>query len=121
MTLWSHFIERKHMGEATSRRQNPIAGSPTRRSLIIGSAAVAIAGAAGTGSAAAQTPKLMRVGVHKGVVFVPSLLLQQFLGSAWNVELSYFGSPADMANAIVSRSIDIGYTGVTIAAIARSK
>lgn len=109
------------MGEVISRRQNPIACSPTRRSLIIGSAAMAIAGAAGTGGAAAQAPKLMRVGVHKGVVFVPSLLLQQFLGSAWNVELSYFGSPADMANAIVSRSIDIGYTGVTIAAIARSK
>ncbi|MFO1109593.1 MAG: ABC transporter substrate-binding protein [Bradyrhizobium sp.] len=55
------------------------------------------------------------------MVFVPSLLLQQILGSAWNVELSYFGSPADMANAIVTRSIDVGYTGVTIAAIARSK
>ena len=81
---------------------------------------MAIAGTACIGGAAAQTPKTMRVGVHKGVVFVPSLLLQSILGPAWNVELSYFGSPADMANAIVSRSIDIGYTGVTIAAIPRS-
>ena len=82
---------------------------------------MAIAGTAAARSAAAQTPKTMRVGVHKGVVFVPSLLLQPILGAAWNVELSYFGSPADMANAIVSRSIDVGYTGVTIASIARSK
>jgi NitT/TauT family transport system substrate-binding protein len=59
--------------------------------------------------------------VHKGVVFVPSLLLQSLLDASWQVELSYFGSPADMANAIVSRSIDVGYTGATIAAIARSK
>ena len=82
---------------------------------------MALTGAAGLGRAAAQAPKTMRVGVHKGVVFVPSLLLQSILGTTWNVELSYFGSPADMANAIVSRSIDVGYTGVTIAAIARSK
>lgn len=109
------------MGEVVSRGQHPIASSPTRRGLILGGAAMAIAGAAGIGGAAAQTQKTMRVGVHKGVVFVPSLLLQQILGSAWNVELSYFGSPADMANAIVTRSIDVGYTGVTIAAIARSK
>ena len=54
-------------------------------------------------TAKAIAPKTMRVGVHKGVVFVPSLLLQPILGAAWNVELSYFGSPADMANAIVSR------------------
>jgi NitT/TauT family transport system substrate-binding protein len=108
------------MRDELSCRQERIAFSTTRRSLIIGGAAMALAGVR-TGSVAAQTPKLMRVGVHKGVVFVPSLLLQQILGSAWNVELSYFGSPADMANAIVTRSIDVGYTGVTIAAIARSK
>jgi NitT/TauT family transport system substrate-binding protein len=93
----------------------------SRRRLIVGGTAMALTGAAGLGRAAAQAPKTMRVGVHKGVVFVPSLLLQSILGTAWNVELSYFGSPADMANAIVSRSIDVGYTGVTIAAIARSK
>jgi NitT/TauT family transport system substrate-binding protein len=93
----------------------------SRRGLIISGAAMALAGAAGTRGAAAQSPKTMRIGVHKGVVFVPSLLLQSLLGTAWKAELSYFGSPADMANAIVSRSIDIGYTGVTIAAIARSK
>jgi NitT/TauT family transport system substrate-binding protein len=93
----------------------------SRRGLIIGGAVMALAGAAGTRGVAAQSPKTMRIGVHKGVVFVPSLLLQSLLGTAWKAELSYFGSPADMANAIVSRSIDIGYTGVTIAAIARSK
>jgi NitT/TauT family transport system substrate-binding protein len=93
----------------------------SRRRLIVGGAAMALTGPAGLGRAAAQAPKTMRVGVHKGVVFVPSLLLQSILGTAWNVELSYFGSPADMANAIVSRSIDVGYTGATIAAIARSK
>jgi NitT/TauT family transport system substrate-binding protein len=93
----------------------------SRRRLIVGGAAIALTGAAGLRRAAAQAPKTMRVGVHKGVVFVPSLLLQSILGTAWNVELSYFGSPADMANAIVSRSIDVGYTGATIAAIARSK
>jgi NitT/TauT family transport system substrate-binding protein len=104
-----------------SKPRHSIGPSASRRQLLVGGAAIAVAGAAGFGGASAQTPKTMRVGVHKGVVFVPSLLLQSILGSAWNVELSYFGSPADMANAIVSRSIDIGYTGVTIAAIARSK
>jgi NitT/TauT family transport system substrate-binding protein len=93
----------------------------SRRRLIVGGAAMALTSVAGVRRSAAQAPKTMRVGVHKGVVFVPSLLLQSILGTAWNVELSYFGSPADMANAIVSRSIDVGYTGATIAAIARSK
>ena len=107
--------------DVSSRQHHSIAFSTSRRRLIVGGAAMAIAEAAGIRGAAAQNPKTMRVGVHKGVVFVPSLLLQPILGVAWNVELSYFGSPADMANAIVSRSIDIGYTGATIAAIARSK
>src|SRR5258708_10972923 len=94
--------------------------SASRRRLIVGGAAMAIAETAAARSTAAQTPKTMRVGVHKGVVFVPSLLLQPILGAAWHVELSYFGSPSDMANAIVSRSIDVDYTGRTIAPIARS-
>src|SRR5690349_9186561 len=101
------------MGDLSSKPRNSIEISMSRRRLLAGGAATAIAGVAGAGNGAAQTPKTMRVGVHKGVVFVPSLLLQSILGSGWNVELSYFGSPADMANAIVSRSIDIGYTGVT--------
>lgn len=109
------------MDDVSSKPYHSTVFSASRRRLIVGGAAMAIAGTAAARSAAAQTPKTMRVGVHKGVVFVPSLLLQPILGAAWNVELSYFGSPADMANAIVSRSIDVGYTGVTIAAIARSK
>jgi NitT/TauT family transport system substrate-binding protein len=109
------------MGNMSLKPHHSIAFSASRRRLLVGGAAFAIAGTGGVEHAVAQTPKTMRVGVHKGVVFVPSLLLQSILGSAWTVELSYFGSPADMANAIVSRSIDIGYTGVTIAAIARSK
>ena len=109
------------MDDVSSKPHHSTAFSASRRRLLVGGAAMAIAGTAGIRSVAAQTPKTMRVGVHKGVVFVPSLLLQSILGAAWNVELSYFGSPADMANAIVSRSIDIGYTGATIAAIARSK
>ena len=104
--------------DRSSSKRNSIA---SRRQLIIGGATIAVAAAARFGAVAAQTPKTMRVGVHKGVVFVPALLLQQILGPAWRVELSYFGSPADMTNAITSRSIDVGYTGVTIAAIARSK
>lgn len=109
------------MDEMLSKPSASTAFPTSRRHLIVGGAAMALTGAAGLGRAAAQAPKTMRVGVHKGVVFVPSLLLQSILGTAWNVELSYFGSPADMANAIVSRSIDLGYTGATIAAIARSK
>jgi len=108
------------MDEMPSKPSQSTTFSTSRRSLIVGGAAIALAGSAGVGRAAAEA-KTMRVGVHKGVVFVPSLLLQEILGTAWKVELSYFGSPADMANAIVSRSIDVGYTGVTIAAIARSK
>jgi NitT/TauT family transport system substrate-binding protein len=109
------------MDDMLSKPSASTAFPTSRRRLIVGGAAMALTGAAGLGRAAAQAPKTMRVGVHKGVVFVPSLLLQSILGTAWNVELSYFGSPADMANAIVSRSIDLGYTGATIAAIARSK
>jgi NitT/TauT family transport system substrate-binding protein len=109
------------MDEMLSKPSASTAFPTSRRRLIVGGAAMALTGAAGLRRAAAQAPKTMRVGVHKGVVFVPSLLLQSILGTAWNVELSYFGSPADMANAIVSRSIDLGYTGATIAAIARSK
>lgn len=108
------------MDEMPSKPSQSTTLSTSRRSLIVGGAAIALAGSAGIRRAAAEA-KTMRVGVHKGVVFVPSLLLQEILGTAWKVELSYFGSPADMANAIVSRSIDVGYTGVTIAAIARSK
>jgi NitT/TauT family transport system substrate-binding protein len=109
------------MDDVSPKPHLSTAFSTSRRRLIVGGAAMALAGTAGIRGAAAQTPKTMRIGVHKGVVFAPSLLLQSLLGDAWKVELSYFGSPADMANAIVSRSIDIGYTGVTIAAIARSK
>jgi len=109
------------MSDVSPKLDRPPALILSRRRLMAGGAAMAFAGRAGMGAAAAQTPKLMRVGVHKGVVFVPALLLQSILGPAWNVELSYFGSPADMTNAIVSHSIDVGYTGVTIAAIARSK
>lgn len=109
------------MSETSARPSHPAAFLTSRRSLIAGGAAMALAGVAGVRRTAAQAPKTMRVGVHKGVVFVPSLLLQQILRTAWNVELSYFGSPADMANAIVSHSIDVGYTGAAIAAIARSK
>ncbi len=109
------------LSKVPARPSASTAFATSRRRLIVGGAAMALTGVAGLGRAAAQAPKTMRVGVHKGVVFVPSLLLQSILGTAWNVELSYFGSPADMANAIVSRSIDVGYTGATIAAIARSK
>lgn len=109
------------MADASLKPDRSSAVPTSRRRLLLGGAAIAIAGTAGIRGAVAQAARTMRVGVHKGVVFVPSLLIQTLLGSGWQVELSYFGSPADMANAIVSRSIDIGYTGVTIAAIARSK
>lgn len=110
------------MNDVASKALHSASPRPvSRRQLIVGGATIAIAGPTAIRRAAAQAPKLMRVGVHKGVVFVPSLLLQSILGDAWKVELSYFGSPADMANAIAAHSIDVGYTGVTIAAIARSK
>lgn len=106
----------------TSCRPHLFTKLPTsRRRLLLGGAAMAVAGAMSSKPALAQTPKTMRVGVHKGVVFVPSLLLESLLAPTWKVELSYFVSPADMANAISARSIDVGYTGVTIASIARSK
>src|SRR6201996_7234136 len=116
---FTHPLGRNAMSETSAPPSHPNALLTSRRRLLAGGAALALTGA-GLRPAAADA-KTMRVGVHKGVVFVPSLLLQPILGTAWNVELSYFGSPADMANAIVSRSIDVGYTGATIAAIARSK
>src|SRR4029078_12169978 len=109
------------MGDMSSKPHRSNAFTTSRRGLLVGGAAMAIAGTACIGGAAAQTPKNMRVGGHKGVGCVPSLLLQSILGPAWNVELSYFGSPADMANAIVSRSIELGSPGCLCAGVPRSK
>ncbi len=69
----------------------------------------------------AQTVRTIRLGVHKASIYTPALLLQQFVPVGWKIELSYFAAPADMTAAMLADSIDGGYTGVTIAALGRSK
>jgi NitT/TauT family transport system substrate-binding protein len=88
-----------------------------RRALLAGAATLL-----GTATAAAKTErKTIRVGVNKGVVFAPSLLLGTLVGADFDIVLSYFNSPADLTNAMLAGSIEAGYTGVTIAALGRSK
>lgn len=94
-------------------------GGLLRRDVLRGAAAIA---AIGIGrSARAQGTKTIRLGVHKSSIYAPALLLQSYLPADIKIELSYFAVPADMTNAMLAGSLDGGYTGVTIAALGRTK
>jgi len=69
----------------------------------------------------AQNGETIRMAVIKATVLAPALLVQKHLPSNWKTEITYFTSPSDMSNAILSDSVDIAYTGFTIAVVARSK
>lgn len=72
-------------------------------------------------AAAAQSPQTIRMAVVKATVLAPSLLAQKHLPPGWKTEITYFTTPGDMTNALLSDSVDLAYIGLTIAAVARSK
>lgn len=74
-----------------------------------------------TGQAAAQAPRVLRIAVVKATVLAPSLLVQKYLPAGWKTEITYFTSPGDMTNALLSDSVDLAYIGFTIGVVARSK
>lgn len=88
-----------------------------RRAFLGGLAALPLATAL---PARAQSGGALKVGLHKAMIASPALLLAEELPD-WSIELLYFSAPADMAAALVAGSLDLGYTGLTIAAIGRSK
>jgi NitT/TauT family transport system substrate-binding protein len=80
-----------------------------------------VAGVALAASAVAQAPQTIRMAVVKATVLAPSLLAQKHLPPGWKTEITYFTTPGDMTNALLSDSVDLAYIGLTIAAVARSK
>ena len=80
-----------------------------------------VAGVASAASAAAQAPQTIRMAVVKATVLAPSLLAQKHLPPGWKTEITYFTTPGDMTNALLSDSVDLAYIGLTIAVVARSK
>jgi len=83
--------------------------------------ATLLAGMALAVSAAAQSGQTIRIAVVKATVLAPALLVQKHLPPGWKTEITYFTTPGDMTNALLSDSIDLAYIGLTIAAVARSK
>jgi NitT/TauT family transport system substrate-binding protein len=71
--------------------------------------------------AAAQSPQTIRMAVVKATVLAPALLAQKHLPPGWKTEITYFTTPGDMTNALLSDSVDLAYIGLTIAVVARSK
>ena len=80
-----------------------------------------LAGMALAAGAAAQSGQTIRIAVVKATVLAPALLVQKHLPPGWKTEITYFTTPGDMTNALLSDSIDLAYIGLTIAAVARSK
>jgi NitT/TauT family transport system substrate-binding protein len=83
--------------------------------------AALVAGVAVAATAAAQAPQTIRMAVVKATVLAPSLVAQKHLPPGWKTEITYFTTPGDMTNALLSDSVDLAYIGLTIAAVARSK
>ncbi len=77
--------------------------------------------AAATSDAVAQAPQTIRIAVVKATVLAPSLLVQKHLPPGWKTEITYFTTPSDMTNALLTDSVDLAYIGFTIGVVARSK
>ena len=81
--------------------------------------ATLVAGVALGAPAMAQGPQAIRMAVVKATVLAPALLAQKHLPPGWKTEITYFTTPGDMTNALLSDSVDLAYIGLTIAAVAR--
>jgi NitT/TauT family transport system substrate-binding protein len=69
----------------------------------------------------AQSPQTIRIATVKASVLAPTLLIQKYLPAGWRTEITYFTSPSDMTNALLTDSVDLAYIGITVAVVARSK
>jgi NitT/TauT family transport system substrate-binding protein len=69
----------------------------------------------------AADDKTIRIATIKATVCAPSLIVQKFVPAGWKVELTPFTSPGDMTNALLTKSMDIAYTGLTVGIVARSR
>ena len=85
--------------------------------LTAGLAAVALA----ENALAQGSPQTIRMAVVKATVLAPSLVAQKHLPPGWKTEITYFTTPGDMTNALLTDSVDLAYIGFTIAVVARSK
>ena len=92
-----------------------------RSSLRVTSVLVLCILAAVTREAFAQAPQTIRMAVVKATVLAPTLLIQKYLPPGWKTEITYFTTPSDMTNALLTDSIDLAYIGLTIGVVARSK
>jgi NitT/TauT family transport system substrate-binding protein len=72
-------------------------------------------------TARAQAPQTIRIAVVKATVLAPTLLVQKYLPPRWKTDITYFTTPSDMTNALLTDSVDLAYIGITIAVVARSK
>ncbi len=92
---------------------------PLKRCAMVLVAAGALALA--LSEAHAQQPQTIRIAVVKSTVLATTLELAKHLPPGWKTELTYFTSPGDMTNALLTDSVDYAYIGITVAVIARSK
>jgi NitT/TauT family transport system substrate-binding protein len=67
------------------------------------------------------TPQTIRIAAVKATILGAALQLPKHLPAGWKTDVTYFTSPGDMTNALLTGSVDLAYIGVTIAAVARSK
>jgi NitT/TauT family transport system substrate-binding protein len=101
-------------------RPTPNAGSWLLRKPAAALAAIWLVAFAA--SAAAQSgSQTIRMAVVKSTIQAPALAAAKYLPAGWKTELTYFTSPADMTNALLTDSVDLAYIGITVAVVARSK
>jgi NitT/TauT family transport system substrate-binding protein len=70
---------------------------------------------------AQSSAQTLRIAVIKATILAPSLLVERYLPTGWKTEMTFFTTPADMTNALLTDSVDIAYTGLTIGVVARSR
>jgi NitT/TauT family transport system substrate-binding protein len=92
----------------------------SRRKFLSALGALSVAAALPRRVFAQASSGSLKIGLHKAMIYTPALLVRDRLKNL-KVELVYFSAPSDVVTALVSNSIDVAYTGLTIAAIARSK
>jgi NitT/TauT family transport system substrate-binding protein len=105
-----------------SRQTRAVANGAGPLWLALAAAVVAICLALSVPAATAQTsPQTIRIAVVKATILAPALMVAKHLPAGWKTELTYFTSPGDMTNALLTDSVDLAYIGLTVAVLARSK
>jgi NitT/TauT family transport system substrate-binding protein len=84
-------------------------------------AAILLLAGAATVVRADDAGKTIRLAVVKATVLAPSLLIGKYLPDGWKTEITYFTSPSDMTNALLTDNVDLAYIGLTVGIVARSK